>query len=83
MGTTYARSHFSGGVPNYTISTMSPSAPLLTAVEGRAMAIMRSIRKLSPENENFSIMRDSIAKSLIENLGMVTVVAFIIGIITY
>ena len=48
------------------------------------MAIMRSIRKLSPrERENFSIMRsDSIAKSLIENLSMVTVVAFIIGIIT-
>ncbi len=81
---TYARSHFSGGVPNYTISTMSPSAPLLTAVEGRAMAIMRSVRKLSPrERDNFSIMRsDSIAKSLIENLSMVTVVAFIIGIIT-
>lgn len=81
---TYARSHFSGGVPNYTISTMSPSAPLLTAVEGKSMAIMRSIRKLSPrERDNFSIMRsDSIAKSLIENLSMVTVVAFIIGIIT-
>ena len=81
---TYARSNFTAGVPNYVISTMAPNAQLLNAVEGHATALMRSVRKLSPkERDNFSIVRsDSVAKSLIENLSMVTKVAFIIGIIT-
>ena len=41
-------------------------------------------RKLKPKEENnfFIIRSDSIAKSLIDNLGMVTSGAFIIGIIT-
>jgi putative ABC transport system permease protein len=48
------------------------------------MALMRSVRKLVPkERDNFSITRsDSVAKSLIENLNMVTTGAFIIGSIT-
>lgn len=63
---------------------MAPSASFIPAVEGRAIQIMRSVRKLSPkEEDNFFIVHsDSVANSLLENLGMVTVVAFIIGIIT-
>jgi putative ABC transport system permease protein len=80
----HARSNFNSGTPNYTISTMAPSASFIPAVEGRAIQIMRSVRKLSPkEEDNFFIVHsDSVANSLLENLGMVTVVAFIIGIIT-
>ncbi|MBL6867006.1 MAG: ABC transporter permease [Cryomorphaceae bacterium] len=81
---TYARANFTAGQPNYTLSINAPSAPLLDAVQGQCTALMRSVRKLKPKEENnFYIIRsDSIARSLIENLGMVTTGAFIIGIIT-
>ena len=81
---TYARANFTAGRPNYTLSINAPSAPLLDAVQGQCTALMRSVRKLKPKEENnFYIIRsDSIARSLIENLGMVTTGAFIIGIIT-
>lgn len=81
---TYARANFTAGRPNYTLSVNAPSAPLLDAVQGQCTALMRSVRKLKPKEENnFYIIRsDSIAKSLIDNLGMVTTGAFIIGIIT-
>jgi len=81
---TTARAAIPSNSQPYVISITAPSAQQLEAVEGRAHAIMRSIRKLSPkERDNFSIVRsDSVAKSLIENLSMVTKVAFIIGIIT-
>lgn len=80
----YARANFSGGNPNYTLSVNAPSAETLDAVQGQCMALMRSVRKLAPkERDNFGITRsDSIAKSLIENLSMVTSGAFIIGSIT-
>lgn len=80
----YARANFSGTNPNYTLSVNAPSAETLDAVQGQCMALMRSVRKLVPkERDNFSITRsDSVAKSLIENLNMVTSGAFIIGSIT-
>jgi putative ABC transport system permease protein len=81
---TYARANFTAGRPNYTLSVNAPSAHLLDAVQGQCTALMRSVRKLKPKEENnfFIIRSDSIAKSLIDNLGMVTTGAFIIGIIT-
>ena len=81
---TYARANFTAGRPNYTLSVNAPSAHLLDAVQGQCTALMRSVRKLKPKEENnfFIIRSDSIAKSLIDNLGMVTSGAFIIGIIT-
>jgi putative ABC transport system permease protein len=80
---TNARANFQGG-GNYAVSVMAPSAAALDAVEGMSTSTMRSVRKLHPKvKDNFTIMRsDSIAKSLIENLSMVTSVAFIIGGIT-
>lgn len=81
---TTARANIPSSTQNYTISINAPSAMDLDAVEGKATATMRSVRKLAPrERTNFSIMRsDSMAKSLLENLSMVTAGAFIIGIIT-
>lgn len=80
----YARANFSGGVPNYTLSVNAPSAATLDAVQDQCVSLMRSVRKLKPkERDNFAITRsDSVAKSLIENLNMVTTGAFIIGSIT-
>jgi putative ABC transport system permease protein len=80
----YARANFSGGRPNYILSINAPNAETLEAVQGQSFSLMRSVRKLVPkERDNFSITRsDNVAKSLIENLDMVTSGAFIIGSIT-
>lgn len=81
---TNARANFSSNNPSYTLSVNAPSAETLDGVEGKCTALMRSVRKLGPkERTNFQIVRsDSMAKSLLENLGMVTSGAFIIGAIT-
>ncbi|MEY2962941.1 MAG: hypothetical protein RL754_202 [Bacteroidota bacterium] len=81
---TTARSAIPSNSQPYSISIKAPGAEHLDKVEDKAYAIMRSIRKLAPkERTNFAVVRsDSMAKSLLENLGMVTTGAFIIGIIT-
>lgn len=80
----YARANFTAGAPNYTLSVNAPSAETLDAVQDQCTALMRSVRKLQPKERNdFAITRsDSVAKSLLENLKMVTSGAFIIGSIT-
>ncbi len=81
---TNARANFASSNPSYALSINAPTAESLDAVQGRATALMRSIRKQMPkERTNFEIVRsDSMAKSLLENLSMVTKGAFIIGAIT-
>ena len=81
---TTARANIPSNTQNYVISVNAPTTEELDAVEGHTYATMRGVRKLAPkERTNFTVVRsDSMAKSLIENLSMVTSGAFIIGIIT-
>ena len=66
------------------ISIMSDNSYHLDATIGEATGLFRSIRRLSPsETTNFAVTKsDSLAKSLMENLGYVTLAATLIGLIT-
>ncbi len=79
----YGRKSLSTANPSYAINVMSPNRADLDASEGETIAMMRSVRKLNPKEENnFRIERsDSLAQSLLENLKFVTMGAFLIGMI--
>lgn len=70
--------------PSVTISIMSNTSYEIDTTIGEATGVFRSIRRLSPkEEDNFNITKsDSLASSLIENLNYVTSAATLIGFIT-
>jgi len=80
---TYAKSNFNSANTSYTLNVMASGAELLDATEGESISMIRAVRKLKPkEDDNFIIQRsDGLAKTLIDNLSMVSTGAFIIGII--
>jgi putative ABC transport system permease protein len=79
-----ARSIFSAPSINYTISTMVDKKKLLEAAVDNATVTMRQIRRLNPvEETNFGISRsDDLVNRIAEMTGVLSLSAWIIGIIT-
>ncbi|MBY0486591.1 ABC transporter permease [Flavobacterium sp.] len=79
-----ARSLFSAPSINYTVSTMVDKKELLESAVDDATVTMRQIRKLSPVQENnFGISRsDDLVNRIAEMTGVLSISAWIIGIIT-
>jgi len=79
-----ARSLFSTPKINYTISTMVDKKELLEQAVDNATVTMRQIRKLNPvEESNFGISRsDDLVNRIAEMTGVLSLSAWIIGIIT-
>jgi len=79
-----ARSLFSAPKINYTISTMVDKKELLEQAVDNATVMMRQIRKLNPvEESNFGISRsDDLVNRIAEMTGVLSLSAWIIGIIT-
>ena len=79
-----ARSLFSAPKINYTISTMVDKKELLEQAVDNATVTMRQIRKLNPvEESNFGISRsDDLVNRIAEMTGVLSLSAWIIGIIT-
>ena len=79
-----ARSLFSAPSINYTISTMVDKKEFFEAAVDHATVTMRQIRKLNPvEENNFGISRsDDLVNRIAEMTGVLSVSAWIIGIIT-
>ncbi len=79
-----ARSLFSAPRINYTISTMVDKKELLEQAVDNATVTMRQIRKLNPvEESNFGISRsDDLVNRIAEMTGVLSLSAWIIGIIT-
>jgi putative ABC transport system permease protein len=79
-----ARSIFSVPNINYTISTMVDKKELLEAAVNQATVTMRRVRKLNPvEESNFGISRsDDLVNRIAEMTGVLSLSAWIIGIIT-
>ena len=83
MPISYIRNHLPLST-SLSISVMARNSFDLDATIGEATGLFRSIRRLNPsEANNFAITKsDSLAKSLMENLGYVTFAATLIGLIT-
>lgn len=79
-----ARKVFSGTAQNFTISISIEDAAMLDAATDEATGTFRSIRKLSPaEEDDFNVSRsDKLATTVIGNLRYVTIAATLIGIMT-
>jgi putative ABC transport system permease protein len=79
-----ARSLFSAPSINYTISTMVDKKEFFEAAVDNATVTMRQIRKLNPvEENNFGISRsDDLVNRIAEMTGVLSISAWIIGIIT-
>ncbi len=79
-----ARSMFSAPNINYTVSAMVDKKELLEEAVDNATIIMRRVRKLNPvEENNFGISRsDDLVNQIAEMTGVLSVSAWIIGIIT-
>lgn len=79
-----ARQNFSRPNMNYTVNVSTDNIADLETAIGEATGLFRIVRGLRPnETNNFDVSKsDNIARMLIENLGMVTGAATIIGIIT-
>lgn len=79
-----ARQYFSTENTSYLINVMVDNPDNLDAAIGEATGVFRVVRgDLVKEEASFDISRsDSIANLLIENLSMVTMAAYIIGLIT-
>ncbi|MEI7508005.1 MAG: ABC transporter permease [Flavobacterium sp.] len=79
-----ARSLFSAPKINYTISTMVDKKEFLEQAVDNATVTMRQIRKLNPvEESNFGISRsDDLVNRIAEMTGVLSLSAWIIGIIT-
>ncbi len=79
-----ARSLFSAPKINYTISTMVDKKELLEQAVDNATVTMRQIRRLNPvEESNFGISRsDDLVNRIAEMTGVLSLSAWIIGIIT-
>jgi putative ABC transport system permease protein len=79
-----ARSLFSAPSINYTISSMVDKKELLEPAVNDAIVTMRRIRKLNPvEDNNFGISRsDDLVNRIAEMTGVLSLSAWIIGIIT-
>jgi putative ABC transport system permease protein len=79
-----ARSLFSAPSINYTISTMVEKKEFFEAAVDNATVTMRQIRKLNPvEENNFGISRsDDLVNRIAEMTGVLSISAWIIGIIT-
>ncbi|MFW5687378.1 MAG: ABC transporter permease [Bacteroidota bacterium] len=79
-----ARQDFSNPNMNYTINVSTLNIADLETAVSEATGIFRIVRGLRPgEDNNFDIRKsDSIAQMLIENIGLVTRAATVIGIIT-
>lgn len=79
----YAKSNLNSANTSYTLNVMAGRSEILDATEGESIALMRAVRKLKPlEEDNFVIQRsDGLAKTLIENLSLVSTGAFVIGMI--
>jgi len=81
---TNARSWFTGSKAGYSLNVISLLAENLEANASEATALMRSVRRLSPQKENdfYIIKSDSLSQTLIEQLDSVTIAAIIIALIT-
>lgn len=81
---TEARYSFSAANRTHAINIMARSALEVDATVGQATALMRSVRKLPPlEEDNFNVTKsDNISKALIDNLKYVKFAATFIGGIT-
>jgi putative ABC transport system permease protein len=79
-----ARKAFGTGPSTYTISISITNPEELDAATDEATGVFRSIRKLSPAEENdFDIVRsDKMANTVIDNIRYITIAATLIGIIT-
>jgi putative ABC transport system permease protein len=79
-----ARQNFSVPGMNYTINISTHHIADLDIAIGEATGLFRIIRKIKQGNENnFDVSKsDNLAQMLIENIGLVTRAATIIGIIT-
>ena len=79
-----ARSLFSAPNINYTLSAMVDKKEFLEEAVDNATIIMRRVRKLNPvEENNFGISRsDDLVNQIAEMTGVLSVSAWIIGIIT-
>jgi putative ABC transport system permease protein len=79
-----ARSIFSAPNINYTVSTMVDDKGMLDKAIDHAIITMRQIRKLNPvEDNNFGISRsDDLVQRIAEMTGVLSVSAWVIGIIT-
>lgn len=79
-----ARQDFPKDKASYIISVKAGENDSLNAVVDKAIAVMRNVRSLKPQNEtNFDIMKsDSISGMFIEKMSMATIAGFVIGIIT-
>jgi putative ABC transport system permease protein len=79
-----ARRSFSNPNMNYTINVSTASVTDLETAIGEATGLFRVIRRVRQGDENnFDISKsDNIARMLIENIGLVTRAATVIGIIT-
>lgn len=78
------RQNFSRSNMNYTINVSTNDIAELETAISEATGVFRVVRGLRPgENKNFDITKsDNIAQILIENIGLVTRAATVIGIIT-
>lgn len=79
-----AKQDFSRGDPSYIISVKGNETDSVSIAVDAAIALMRNVRKLKPNQENnFDILKsDSISGMFIEKMSMATLAGFIIGIIT-
>lgn len=79
-----ARSMFSSPNINYTLSAMVDKKELLDQAVDDALITMRQVRKLNPvEENNFGISRsDDLVNRIAEMTGVLSVSAWVIGIIT-
>lgn len=78
------RVYFSRPDMTYTINVLTVGPELMDASIGEATGVLRTIRKLAPQDDdNFEVTKsDSVATTLIDNLKYVTLGATLIGIIT-
>jgi len=79
-----ARATFSRPNISFDINVMAPDKISLDASIGEATAVMRSVRKLNPKQEdNFNISKsDSLSKMILELTSTFTIAAIFIGTIT-
>lgn len=81
---TNARATYAVSNRSFAINIMAATTESMTPSMGQATAVLRSIRKLKPkEEDNFSITRsDSISKTVIELTSYVSIAAVLIAIVT-
>ncbi len=79
-----ARKSFISEMPNYKITIHTHSIEKIDAAVERAIALFRTVRKLSPaDKNNFKIERsDSLVGMVSQNLSVISIITIVVSIIT-